>query len=141
MQRPQVKHPDAKLTPTGLCVYCRKNRADTLDHVIPRAVVKAHNRLAPDNAPSIPAKWLGVEFACHECNTRKSQSRWVPLSWRGEVAAMNRFFGGTPWVCWDGGPFPNRTRAGDGAEMTNIPVRVSVVEVPQQFAEEGGGMT
>lgn len=87
-----------------VCAYCGKERGQNWDHVIPRSMVKSYNRSAPIEAPSIPAEWLALVAACHTCNVRKAARRLVPMSWRDRVAAMNRFFGGTPWRCWDGDP-------------------------------------
>ena len=83
------------------CAYCGA-AAVNADHVIPRVVIRNYNRSAPVDAPSIPGKWLAVVPACFSCNIRKGARRLVPLSWRDEVAALNRFFGGTPFRVWSG---------------------------------------
>lgn len=85
------------------CAYCG-DPAVNGDHVIPRSVVRSYNWSAPAEAKSIPAAWLEIVPACFACNILKGTRRLVPPSWARRVAAMNRFFGGTPWRTWDGSP-------------------------------------
>lgn len=85
------------------CAYCGAAAVNG-DHVVPRSLVRRYNATAPEGAPSIPAKWLEVVPACFACNLLKATRRLVPPSWRDQVAALNRFFGGAKWRVWNGDP-------------------------------------
>lgn len=98
------KHKPHRIAIEGMCAYCGKRRADSRDHVVPRSVLRTYNATAPIDAPSVPAKWLVEVGCCLTCNWLKANSRLVPPSWRRQVAAMNRFFGGTEWRTWAGDP-------------------------------------
>lgn len=51
------------------CVYCRRARATTVDHVVPRSRGGAHK------------DWTNVRAACHSCNHRKADRLLAELGW------------------------------------------------------------
>lgn len=51
------------------CVYCRRARATTVDHVVPRSRGGAHK------------DWTNVRAACHACNHRKADRLLSELGW------------------------------------------------------------
>lgn len=51
------------------CVYCRRARATTVDHVVPRSRGGAHK------------DWANLRAACRSCNHRKSDRLLAELGW------------------------------------------------------------
>jgi 5-methylcytosine-specific restriction endonuclease McrA len=51
------------------CVYCRRARATTVDHVVPRSRGGAHK------------DWANLRAACRSCNHRKSDRLLSELGW------------------------------------------------------------
>jgi len=51
------------------CAYCTKNKADTIDHVLPKALGGKH-------------EWRNVVAACRSCNGKKGSKTLADMGWK-----------------------------------------------------------
>ena len=77
------------------CQYCngKEGRADTVDHIIPKAELARFNEWERNDR-----SWMVA--ACHVCNGRKGTRRLVPM----DFSRFDELPGTRPWDRWDGDP-------------------------------------